>query len=760
MKPGWIENFFALVGEFRGTVGDTVKRIPHWTGIVEYAGWMCAPLQRLARATLRKFPALRKLEWLLEIEALSRRHPVVLALSMLFVVWRGLKTTSLGHIGTDSTIYPFLALISGYNPFLGLVCGGLFGAADLVQKFFMPDIYGARGWGDINYWGAMFGYLIAYSSTMWMGMVPGIMARVFRRLARHGLEKEWFGRADATADGAILDHPLAPVVELIGSVLGGALGSFFSMHSLAPHMEEPAFKMRVQKDFSCHQLETRILQNHAPFNGLTGGVGGGVPVLTEATSPGTGPQPPQQTSPEPAVPANEPSSTPPAVVTSDDLPPTENTQAGNIPAVTTVPSDDLPPVNPETPPVPTPPAAPSPTPAFKPTPTPKPKPTPTPRPTPTVKPTPTAKPTPTPTPTRKTWPTPTPTKPPPIPTPTPAVRPTVASGQTTIVPTSATSSVSPTPTPAPTPTRKPPMNRIIKCVAVPILLGQGDKPGTVAYEIDAKIWADVGQESGATVKCHAPHFPKWQVESNAAYPPRDIVTVALHAEDLEPGETVTVECSIENGESKFCSCTIPGTPQTPVPTQPKPVPTQPKPEPTQPKPVPTIPKPPPTQPPPPPTPTKPKVKRWNLSNVGAVGGGFFVAGCIIAFKLTDRDTGEWRKLRFWGVGIGAGFEKEGLKLKWREPGSFVGGSATVNYISASGDFETPAYCTFDDFNGPAMVGSAGAAAGIGYSLAALNFIQRRTNPNWIWFSSPEVGSLGIAGYLVIGKCDVIMPINP
>ena len=110
--------------------------------LTDLASAICAPIVKLARGMLRAAPVLRKGEWLLEIDAFSRSRPFVPVVLMLYVIWRGLKTTLYGHIGTDNIIYPLLAAVSGYNPFLGCVCGALFGVADLMQKLVESDVAG------------------------------------------------------------------------------------------------------------------------------------------------------------------------------------------------------------------------------------------------------------------------------------------------------------------------------------------------------------------------------------------------------------------------------------------------------------------------------------------------------------------------------------------------------------------------------------------------------------------------------------------
>ena len=194
--------FCAKLFQCRQWMEKTLQALPFWPDAVGVATLICAPVVRLARATLRRAPLLRKAEWLLEIEMLTRRHPVPMALSLCYVCWRGLRTTPLGHIGTDHLIYPLVAAISGFNPFLGIVCGLAFGIGDFLQKLVWPDIYGARGCDDLNYWAALMGYVVAYSAVMWMGIFPGIMSRMVRFGMRSLLQRLLVGRVAAAADGA------------------------------------------------------------------------------------------------------------------------------------------------------------------------------------------------------------------------------------------------------------------------------------------------------------------------------------------------------------------------------------------------------------------------------------------------------------------------------------------------------------------------------------------------------------------------------
>ena len=163
---------------------DSLARIPGWPQFVEVTRILSAPVRWLAETTQRVLPFTRRLDWLLEIEKLKSLHPVILMVAIAWAIRRGLFTTQYGHIGTDTLIYPTIATISYFNPFLGVVTGIAFGIGDIVQKLFVDDIFGTTK-GDANYHAALLGYCIAYSSLMFAGLLPGTMARIFQLVARN-----------------------------------------------------------------------------------------------------------------------------------------------------------------------------------------------------------------------------------------------------------------------------------------------------------------------------------------------------------------------------------------------------------------------------------------------------------------------------------------------------------------------------------------------------------------------------------------------
>jgi hypothetical protein len=289
---GWVAQF----AQWRAELGRQLNENPVWREIVRAASIACAPVFAISRATLRAFPGLKKLEWLLEIESLSRRHPVVLALSLAFVVWRGLMITDLGHIGTDKLIYPMLGAVSGFNPFLGMLCGVGYGVGDLIQKFWWPDMYGAGGWRDPNYWGAMVGYVFAYSSIMMMGLLPGMASRACRVAAVNVVKNMMAKRATRLADGAVpLGAPISPMAEMAAAAVGGIAAGWTVMHQVAPVTEMPAFLWRPNPDISCHRLEVNThLKGYAKVGGFGAAAGGAAGVVLTPPPVAPEPPPPQQ----------------------------------------------------------------------------------------------------------------------------------------------------------------------------------------------------------------------------------------------------------------------------------------------------------------------------------------------------------------------------------------------------------------------------------------------------------------------------------
>lgn len=240
------------------------------------------PVRGIASLALRLFPFLRRFEKYLELESLRTRSPVILAFSITLLAFRGILTSPNGHIGTDLSVFPLLTLISCFNPFLGGLSGLVFGAADLVQKLIKPDIYGAMTWSHPNYVGALGGYVVAYSITVWMGVMPGLVSRIGQNVAISVFRKIWAKRATAHADGAT---PLpfdswTGAAGLLGSIVGAMVTAFTGVRFVAPILEWPAFHWRPSPDVSCYNAELATLKASASRSAVSGVVGGGVVAIT------------------------------------------------------------------------------------------------------------------------------------------------------------------------------------------------------------------------------------------------------------------------------------------------------------------------------------------------------------------------------------------------------------------------------------------------------------------------------------------------
>lgn len=192
----------------RRKLRTVVLAIPLWREIELVASAVTWPVRFLAALTLRLIPTLKNYEWLLEIQSLQRRHPILVAVSIGVAVYRGALVyqggNGHGHIAADQTIYPFLAALSSYNPFLGAVCGLAFGVGDVIQKLnpATDDIFYASS--DHDHLRSVLSYTVAYSALMVMGVGPGMASRVVRRVLAGFVGAFFVRRAAAQADGAVI----------------------------------------------------------------------------------------------------------------------------------------------------------------------------------------------------------------------------------------------------------------------------------------------------------------------------------------------------------------------------------------------------------------------------------------------------------------------------------------------------------------------------------------------------------------------------
>lgn len=246
----------------------TIKSIAFAGSVEARAAKTLEPVYRRADHLLETRPILKRFDWLLDLGALRSRSSTVILLILAIAAWKGIVTTENGHIGTDHSIFPLLAALSVYNPIVAIGAVLVFGVADIIQKIFNNDILGASDW-SLNHLSALFGYILAYSALVTMGLLPGVLSRV----ARQTTHKLFANHPSEQADGIPEGLTNQVFIEWLSSIVGAAFGGWFVMHEAAPPMEAPAFLMRPDPDHYCHEIEVKILQAEAG-NGAAGGAAG------------------------------------------------------------------------------------------------------------------------------------------------------------------------------------------------------------------------------------------------------------------------------------------------------------------------------------------------------------------------------------------------------------------------------------------------------------------------------------------------------
>jgi hypothetical protein len=107
----------------------------------------------------------------------------------------------------------------------------------------------------------------------------------------------------------------------------------------------------------------------------------------------------------------------------------------------------------------------------------------------------------------------------------------------------------------------------------------------------------------------------------------------------------------------------------------------------------------------------------------------------MGFYLTNLDTGETRRLRYYGLAGGAGIGASG---SWPSP--------TI--------FETEGDVGFEDFAGSGTTATINADAFlIGYCWGYVRFHRVRTTPRWVSVSGLQSLGLQLSGFLSRGTWD-------
>jgi len=240
-------------------------------------------LQDRLEAWLRRLPGYGRLAPYLGFRQLLRYRRWFTLAAFVVPLLLGLYASPYGHIDTTPFIYQFMALLSYFNPVLGVLGGLTFGVADFVEKLFTNQIYGMTGnIGD--YLGARLGYLLAYLSVILMGVLPGVLARVFQAFARRLAPRRVNARSGSGLGSA---ESGINWLELGAGVVGGMLGGGIA-GGLAIPLNFPAFYLRPNPDTSCYSAAVSHLRRLIPAMSLSGGAGPALDAGTRVLAPGAG----------------------------------------------------------------------------------------------------------------------------------------------------------------------------------------------------------------------------------------------------------------------------------------------------------------------------------------------------------------------------------------------------------------------------------------------------------------------------------------
>ena len=95
----------------------------------------------LAALWLPRIPILGRLSTILGVGELARMNPFLALGALGLALLLGLYKSPLGHIDTVPFLYPIMAIISSFNPALGMVAGVAFGIGDLIEKMATNQVY-------------------------------------------------------------------------------------------------------------------------------------------------------------------------------------------------------------------------------------------------------------------------------------------------------------------------------------------------------------------------------------------------------------------------------------------------------------------------------------------------------------------------------------------------------------------------------------------------------------------------------------------
>lgn len=239
------------------------------------AAGLRANLERRLDRLLER-PLIRKLDPVLGVSELRRVNPLIALVPIGVMVVLGARTSQFGHMDTVGGIFPVISLISTLNPFVGLLSGIGYAAADFIQKLIVDDVFYETIGSGGDFWTARLGYLLAYSSMVMFGLVPGILARIGSRIGERVATR-------AATQGATAAQPSPNAVRL-GRVAGGAIGAAVGGLGSAIAYQAtaaPAFLLRASPDHSCYVLSRSNVRAAIPAIMLASAGGGGGSALLD-----------------------------------------------------------------------------------------------------------------------------------------------------------------------------------------------------------------------------------------------------------------------------------------------------------------------------------------------------------------------------------------------------------------------------------------------------------------------------------------------
>lgn len=225
---------------------------------------------------------------------------LLIPVAVTFVL--GARTSQYGHIDTVGGIFPLMTVISVLNPFAGLLAALAFGVGDLAQKLIVDDVFYESARTAADYWAARGGYVLAYSSLVVFGLLPGMMSR----LGALGGRRVATLAAARNADGAAVSLSAETIGAFVGGAVGGVLGGAIAATAFKG-LVAPAFIWRISPDHSCYQLSMTNVGAATTAVVGTGAVGGGGVTLAPRPTP-TSParaRPPTEERESPADPCAE-----------------------------------------------------------------------------------------------------------------------------------------------------------------------------------------------------------------------------------------------------------------------------------------------------------------------------------------------------------------------------------------------------------------------------------------------------------------------